>query len=67
MNRSDSKKGQNIVIKEGDRFRYKETGKVYVVRTVYRGEVLLQGEDGRGRRIANMRNLEVTCERLDPA
>jgi len=67
MNRSESKKDHNIVVKEGDRFRYKETGKVYVVRTVYRGEVLLQGEDGRGRRVTNLTNLEVTCERLELA
>jgi len=57
MNPPDSKRGHNIIVKEGDRFRYRENGKVYVVKTVYRGEVLLQGEDGRGRRVANLRNL----------
>ena len=65
MNRSDSEKGHKNVVKEGDRFRDKKTGKVFIVRNVYAGEVLLQGEDGRGRRIASLKNLEVTCDALE--
>ena len=64
MNSYNSEKGRNVGVKEGERFRDKVTGKVYIVKTVFRGEVLLQGEDGRGRRFTDLRNLEVTCNRL---
>ena len=53
------------MVKEGDRFRDKKTGKVYIVKQVYKGEVLLQGEDGRGRRFTGLKNLEVTCDKLE--
>ena len=53
------------MVKEGERFRDKKTGKVYIVKTVYRGEILLQGENGLGRRFASLKNLEVTCDKLE--
>ena len=64
-NPTDSEKDHNIMIKEGDRFKDKKTGKVYIVKQVYKGEVSLQGEDGRGRRFTGLRNLEVTCDKLE--
>ncbi len=64
MNQYNFEKVRNDGVKEGERFLDKRTGKVYVVKTVFRGEVLLQGEDGRGRRFTDLRNLEVTCNRL---
>ncbi len=64
MNQHDFEKG-NVRVKEGERFRDKITGKIYIVKTVFRGEVLLQGEDGRGRRFTDLKNLEVTCEKLE--
>jgi len=65
MNRYDSEKGHNIVAKEGERFRDKKTGKVYIEKKVYKGEVFLQVEDGRGRRFTGLKNLEVTCDKLE--
>ena len=65
MNGNDSEKGHSIVVKEGERFRDKRTGKVYIVTNVDRGEVLLQGENGRGRGFTGLKNLEVTCDRLE--
>jgi len=64
-NPTDSEKDHNIMIKEGDRFKDKKTGKVYIVKNVYRGEVLLQGENGLGRRFTNLNNLKVTCDKLE--
>jgi hypothetical protein len=64
MNHLDSEKGDNSMVKEGARFKDKKTGKVYIVKNVYRGEVLLQGEDGRGRRFTSLKNLEATCDKL---
>ena len=53
------------MVKEGERFRDKKTGKVYIVKTVYGEEVLLQGEDGRGRRSTSIKSLELTCDKLE--
>ena len=65
MNSHNSEKGHNVGAKEGERFRDKVTGKVYVVKTVFGGEVLLQGEDGRGRRFTDVKNLEATCDKFE--
>ncbi len=66
MNSYNSEKGHNAGgVKEGQKFRDKVTRKVYIVRAVMRGEVLLQGEDGRGRRFTDQKNLEVTCDKLE--
>ncbi len=64
MNQYHFEKAPNDGVKEGERFKDKRTGKVYVVRTVFKEEVLLQGEDGRGRRFTGLKNLETTCYRL---
>ncbi len=65
MERYDSEEDRNAGVKEGDRFRDKTTRKVYVVKTVFTGQVLLQGEDGRGRRFTSLKNLEATCDKLE--
>ncbi len=64
MNQYDSEKGDDSMVEEGERFKDKTTSKVYIVRNVYRGEVLLEGEDGRGRRFTSLKNLEATCDKL---
>jgi hypothetical protein len=52
-------------LKIGDRFKDKETGKIYVLRMVIdRYMVLLEGENGMGRRITDEGNLRRTCEKL---
>ena len=52
-------------LKIGDRFQDKETGKIYVLRMVIdRYMVLLEGENGMGRRITDEGNLRRTCEKL---
>jgi len=58
-------KNLNIMAIEGEKFRDKKTGKIYIVKNVNRGEVLLHGENGLGRRFTSLRNLEVTCDRLE--
>jgi len=65
MNSYNSEKGRNVGVKEGEKFRDKVTGKVYIVKTVLGGEVLLQGEDGRGRRFTDAKNLEATCDKFE--
>ena len=52
-------------IKNEDRFRDRETGKIYVVKAVERNEVLLVGENGLGRRLTGVDNLKKTCEKLE--
>jgi len=53
-------------LKIGDRFKDKETGKIYVLRMVIdRYMVLLEGENGMGRRITDEGNLRRTCEKLE--
>ena len=52
-------------LKIGDRFQDEETGKIYVLRMVIdRYMVLLEGENGMGRRITDEGNLRRTCEKL---
>ena len=65
MNRFDSENPPESVVKEGMRFRDKQSGKVYILRAICRGEVFLKGEDGRGRRVSSLKNLKVTCEKLE--
>ena len=59
------KKGDGAMVKIGDRFKDKETGKIYVVKMVDKKEVLLQGEDGLGRRLTSVESLKRTCENLE--
>ncbi len=53
------------MVKEGDKFKDKETKKIYVVKAIDREEILLVGENGRGRRLTNMKSLEYSCGRLE--
>ncbi len=53
------------MVKIGDRFKDKETRKIYVVKMVDKKEVLLQGEDGLGRRLTSVESLKRTCEKLE--
>ena len=53
-------------LKIGDRFKDKETGKIYILKWMLnRHTVLLEGENGMGRRITDEGNLRRTCERLE--
>lgn len=61
-----TKKGGGAEVKMGDRFKDRTTGKIYVVTMViYNKTVILEGEDGLGRRITDTSNLERTCEKLE--
>ena len=58
------KKGTSL--KMGDRFKDKQTGKIYILKTtIDRDTVLLEGENGMGRRITDEENLRRTCDRLE--
>ena len=52
-------------LKIGDRFKDKETGKIFVVKVVDKNEVLLVGETGLGRRLTGVNSLNQTCEKLE--
>ena len=52
-------------LKIGDRFKDRETGKIFVVKAVEKNEVLLVGENGLGRRLTGVDNLRRTCETLE--
>jgi hypothetical protein len=52
-------------LKIGDRFKDKETGKIFVVKVVDKNEVLLVGENGLGRRLTGADSLKQTCEKLE--
>jgi hypothetical protein len=52
-------------LKIGDRFKDKETGKIFVVKVVDKIEVLLVGENGLGRRLTGVNSLNQTCEKLE--
>ena len=53
-------------LKIGDRFKDKQTGKVYILKWMLnKHTVLLEGENGMGRRITDVGNLRRTCERLE--
>lgn len=60
-----ARKGEHIVIKEGERFMDKATRKIYLVKMVEKDEVLLVGENGLGRRITSGEILKRTCEKLE--
>jgi hypothetical protein len=60
------KKGDNPLMKIGDRFKDKITGKVYILRMVSDDNtLLLEGENGLGRRLTDEKRLEVACDKLD--
>ncbi len=51
--------------KIGDRFKDKQTGKIYILKTaIDRYTILLEGENGMGRRITDEGNLKRTCDKL---
>lgn len=53
------------MVQEGDRYRDKKTKKIYVVKAIDRGETLLVGENGQGRRLTDIKSLEHVCEKLE--
>ena len=53
-------------LKIGDRFKDKQTGKVYILKWMLnKHTVLLEGENGMGRRITDEGNLQRTCEKWE--
>ena len=59
------KKGGGIVLKIGDRFKDKTTGKIYILKMeIDNGTLFLEGENGLGRRLTGKKSLEQTCEKL---
>jgi hypothetical protein len=58
------KRGRTMKI--GDRFKDKITGKIYIIRMETDNDtLLLEGENGLGRRLTGKQSLKRTCERLD--
>jgi len=54
------------MMKIGDRFKDKITGKIYIVRMEMDDNTLrLEGENGLGRRLTGKENLKRTCEKLE--
>ncbi len=53
------------MVQEGDRYRDKETKKIYIVKALQQGEVFLVGENGQGRRLTNIKSLEHLCDKLE--
>jgi hypothetical protein len=53
-------------LKIGDRFKDKQTGKIYILKWMLnKYTALLEGENGMGRRITDEENLRRTCEKLE--
>jgi hypothetical protein len=60
------KKGDGAVLKIGDRFKDKTTGKIYIIRMEMDNDTLcLEGENGLGRRLTGNQSLKRTCEKLE--
>ena len=54
------------MMKIGDRFKDKTTGKIYIVRMEFdKNTLCLEGENGLGRRLTSKESLKRTCERLE--
>ena len=54
------------MLKIGDRFKDKTTGKIYVIRMeIDNGTLFLEGENGLGRRLTGKKSLGYTCEKLE--
>jgi len=54
------------MIKIGDRFQDKTTGKIYIMRMeIDNGTLFLEGENGLGRRLTGKASLKRTCEKLE--
>jgi hypothetical protein len=60
------KKGGSAMMKIGDRFKDKTSGKTYILRMEMGNDTLcLEGENGLGRRLTGKENLRRTCDKLD--
>ena len=60
------RKGGGAVLKIGDRFKDKTTGKIYILKMeIDNGTLFLEGENGLGRRLTDKKSLKVTCEKLE--
>ena len=63
--------GEGVVVKTssleiGERFKDRQTGKIYVLKWILdRYTVVLEGENGMGRRITDEGNLKRTCDKLE--
>jgi len=54
------------VLKIGDRFKDKKTGKIYLIKKeMGDGTLFLEGENGFGRKLTDKNNLIRTCEKLE--
>ena len=52
--------------KIGDRFKDKTTGKIFILRMVVDNDtIVLEGENGLGRRLTGKGSLKQTCEKLE--
>jgi hypothetical protein len=61
-----SQKGGHTMMKIGDRFKDKITGKIYIIRMEIDNDTLfLEGENGLGRRVTGKESLTRTCEKLE--
>lgn len=60
------KKRDGVMMKIGDRFKDKTTGKIYIIRMEIDNDTLcLEGENGLGRRLTGIASLKRTCEKLE--
>jgi len=60
------KNGDSAMMKIGDRFKDKTTGKIYILRLEIHNDTLcLEGENGLGRRLTGKRSLKRTCDKLE--
>ena len=54
------------MLKIGDRFKDKTTGKIYIIKTEIDNDTLcLEGENGLGRKLMGRASLKRTCEKLE--
>ena len=62
----EAEKGDRGMMKIGDRFKDKITGKIYIIRMEIDNDTLcLEGENGLGRRLTGEASLKRTCEKLE--
>ena len=60
------KKGDGTMMKIGDRFKDKTTGKIYIMRMEMDNDTFfLEGENGLGRRLTGKQSLKRTREKLE--
>ncbi len=54
------------MMKIGDRFKDKTTGKIYIIKMeIENGTLFLEGENGMGRRLTGKQSLKRTCDKLE--